>query len=78
MSQNIMLILLKMTCKKKKRFLVDGMIRARLITSNGIGCVERMSRRRKRSFLLDGIIRRTPVTPNMILGQFKVSWRGQR
>ena len=33
---------------------------------------------RERRFLVDGIVRRTPVTSNMILGQFKASWRGQK
>ena len=27
---------------------------------------------------MDGIVKRTPVTQNIILGKFKVSWRGQR
>ena len=42
------------------------------------GRVERMRRRRECWFLVDGIVRRTSVTPNMILGEFKASWRGQR
>ena len=66
--QNIILKLLNMPLRGKKRFLV--------IPSDA-GCVERMRRKKWRRFLVDGIVRRTPMTPNMILGQFKVSWRGQ-
>ena len=41
------------------------------------GRVERMIRRKWRQSLVDGVVGRTTVTPNMILGQFRVSWRGQ-
>ena len=47
-------------------------------TKWGSGRFKRMSRSRKRRFLMDGIVRRIPVTLNMILGQLKASWRGQR
>ena len=47
-SQNIILIPLNMPCRRKKRLLVDGIVRGRLTTPNGIGRVERMNRRRKR------------------------------
>jgi hypothetical protein len=45
---NVILILLNMPRRKKKRFLVDGIVRGKLTQPIGIGRVERMNRRRKR------------------------------
>ena len=39
--QNIFLTLLNMLCRRKKRFLVDGIVRGRLTTPNGILAVLR-------------------------------------